>query len=261
MENKYSITSELDYENIKVTMRAWTAATKAENFVVGVSGGKDSTVTAMLLAKIFGKERVYGVMMPAGVQPDISDSEDVIRITGINRVIVNIGEARDSIIDQIDNVSEDTKINLPARLRMSTLFAVAQTVNGRVINTDNLTEGILGYSTFGGDNFGCFAPLGDLTVTEVRALGRYLIRESDWSDEDKMRMVNLVYKVPSDGLQPLSDEDKLGLKYGDVDDYIRENIGDDDFKKRVLDMYRANKFKSDIVRLPTVLTHYPNYIK
>lgn len=257
----YSITSELDYENIKHTLRAWAAATGAKNFVVGVSGGKDSTVTAMLLAKIFGKERVYGVMMPAGIQPDINDSEDVIRITGINSITVNIAEARDSILRQINNVSVDTRINLPARLRMSTLFAVAQSVDGRVINTDNLTEGILGYSTFGGDNFGCFAPLGDLTVTEVRALGRYLIRESDWDEKDKLRMVNLVYKTPSDGLQPLSDEDKLGLKYGDVDDFIRENKGDDDFKKRVLDMYRANKFKSDIVRLPKVLTHYPNFIK
>lgn len=276
----YNFDPEKAYEDIKASLTKWADDTHAQNFVVGISGGKDSTVIAMLLQSIFGCERVYGVMMPNGTQKDIQDSKDVIRILGINEWTVNIGDAFNSIVSQLGDATCDCLTNLPARLRMSTLFAVAQCVNGRVINTDNLTESVLGYSTFGGDGFGCYAPIGNLTVTEVRELGKWMahhvvkvfwehhhiedVFENEYElHEDLVRLEELVYKTPSDGLQPLSDEDKLGMKYADVDNLIRKNEATDELRAKVMARYKVNKFKTDIVRVPApshVQQSFLNYV-
>lgn len=255
----YNFDPEKAYEDIKASLIKWANDTHAQNFVVGISGGKDSTVVAMLLQSIFGRDRVYGVMMPNGTQKDIQDSKDVIRILGINELTINIEGAFNSIVSQFGEPTYDCLTNLPARLRMSTLFAVAQCVNGRVINTDNLTESVLGYSTFGGDGFGCYAPIGNLTVTEVRELGKWMAHHI----EDSVRLEELVYKTPSDGLQPLSDEDKLGMKYADVDNLIRKNEATDELRVKVMVRYKANKFKTDIVRVPApshVQQSFLNYV-
>lgn len=271
----YNFNPEDAYNNIKNSITKWAKKTGAVNFVVGISGGKDSTVVAMLLASIFGPEHVYGVMLPSGVQSDIQDSEDVIRILGINRMLVNIGDAQVSILNQLDNVSYDCRTNLPARLRMSTLFAVGQCVNGRVINTCNLSEDVCGYATLFGDNAGTYAPIQGLTVTEIRKLGKWLIQNKinfmwdrgtmlDMADgkehPDMTRLSELVYKTPVDGLQPLTDEEKLGFTYADLDKFIREDIGSDEFKAKIRDIYKKNKFKLDIVQLEQPKWNYPNHV-
>lgn len=258
----YDYKPEKAFKLISNEMKEWAHATNAKNFILGISGGKDSTITAMLLSEIFGPEHVYGVMMPCGKQNDIDDSHYVIDTLKINKLCINIGDAFKSLMDQIENPSDDCRTNLPPRLRMASLFALGQCYNARVVNTDNLTETMLGYSTFGGDNFGSFAPIGQLTVTEVVALGDYLIGNMHTKlNHDQMnRLRQLVHKVPADGLQPLTDEENLGVKYADVDKFIRLNEGSPKFKEKVMKKYRANKFKHTIVQLPTVMMPYENYI-
>ena len=183
MEMKYEFTPQLAFANIETHMKTWAWQTNAQNFVVGISGGKDSTVVAMLLCAIFGKERVYGVMMPQGEQSDIQDSIDVCSILGIRSTTVNVGGSVAAITDEIYKnrsksgiyPTKDMDINLPARIRMATLHAIGQCVDGRVINTSNLSEDMVGYATQFGDNAGAYAPLQGLTVTEVKELGKYLI--------------------------------------------------------------------------------------
>ena len=214
------------------------------NAVVGISGGKDSSVVAALCVEALGKERVIGVLMPNNVQDDISFSYKLCELLGIKSYVVNIGNTFntlcDEIIDKIDDdvvLSDQTLINLPARLRMATLYAVSQSVNGRVANTCNLSEDWVGYATRYGDGAGDFSPLSQLTVGEVKAIGRVLGLPSE-----------LVDKVPIDGLCGETDEDKLGFTYDTLDEYIRIGKCDDEsVKSRIDDMHRKNLFKLEIM--------------
>ena len=268
MEKKYEFTPQMAFANIETHMKMWAELTNAKNFVVGISGGKDSTVVAMLLCAIFGKERVYGVMMPQGVQSDIQDSIDVCDILGIHRTIVNIDNSVDALTSQIwqnrsDSgiyPSKDMEINLPARIRMSTLHAIGQCVDGRVINTSNLSEDMVGYATQFGDNAGAYAPLQGLTVTEVKELGKYLIDVLGISVATLM--TSLIDKTPVDGLQAQSDEERLGFTYADLDKFIRLNEGSDEFKEMIRKKYKQNKFKLEIVQMPQPdFSYLPNFVK
>lgn len=246
---KYGFQVEEAYNRIEEHWKQWASSVVAKKWVIGISGGKDSTVVAALAARIFGKHNVVGVIMPNDVQKDIGDSYKVCHLLGIKELTVNIGKAGKELLMQIgsrlsmqyciDELSYDTKTNLPARLRMSTLYATAQTVGGIVLNTCNASEDCIGYSTIFGDNAGSYAPIQGLTVTEIRELGDWLGLPHE-----------LIHKTPLDGLQPLSDEDKLGFTYADLDKYIREDIGSAEFKDRINKMYLKNKFKTDIVRIP-----------
>ena len=281
MEKKYEFTPQLAFANIETHMKMWAEQTNAKNFVVGISGGKDSTVVAMLLCAIFGKERVYGVMMPQGMQSDIQDSIDVCSILGIHKTIVNIGESVDALTSQIwQNRSEsniyptkDMEINLPARIRMSTLHAIGQCVDGRVINTSNLSEDMVGYATQFGDNAGAYAPLQGLTVTEVKELGKYLIDVLGIDEvialetlskpiTIKTRLISLIDKTPVDGLQAQTDEQRLGFTYADLDKFIRLDDGTDEFKEMIRKKYKQNKFKLEIVQMPQPdFSYLPNFVK
>lgn len=228
---------------IETAWRSWAYEVGAKKFVLGVSGGKDSTVVAALASRLFGKDNVYGVLMPNGVQPDISDSNAVIAFTGIHRCDINIRNAFDAVHNQVQSrfgkVSESARINLAPRIRMATLYAVAQTVGGFVLNTDNLSERVLGYFTAYGDGAGDYAPLKSLTATEVVRLGEYLeIPDS------------LIHKKPGDGLQPQGDEDRFGFTYADMDNLIRTGVGPDDLKVKVITRMRMNRFKTQIVDIP-----------
>lgn len=246
---KYKFNPERTFNEIKAHWEQWAKSVNAKRWVIGISGGKDSTVVAALASKIFGADAVLGVMMPNGEQKDIRDSEEVCHILGIRYCVVNIGKAYEELLDEvtygalkefgITKASADTMTNMPARLRMTALYAVAQSIGYMVLNTCNLSEDTVGYSTAFGDNAGSYAPIQGLTVTEIRALG-------DWLGLPH----NLVHKTPVDGLQPLSDEDKLGFTYADLDRYIREDIGTPEFKEKIDGIYRRNKFKTDIVQIP-----------
>ena len=210
--------------------------------VLGISGGKDSSICAALCVEALGKDRVVGVLMPNGEQADIDMSRLLVKHLGIRSIVVNIKDAYDGVISAIENgekngveitLTDRTIINLPPRLRMATVYAVSQSMNGRVVNTCNQSEDWVGYSTLFGDAAGDFSPLGKLTVQEVKAIGREL----------KLPEV-LVDKVPSDGLCGKTDEDNLGFTYAMLDKYIRTGVCDDPEKKELIDNKRRwNRFK------------------
>lgn len=216
---------------------------KGCNAVIGISGGKDSTVCAGLLVKALGKNRVIGVLMPNGEQADIADSHKVVNFLDIKHCTINIKNAYESIFNQVNyvtegNASKQTQENLPPRLRMSTLYAVSQSVNGRVCNTCNMSEDWVGYATRYGDSVGDFSLLSNYTVAEVKEIGHYLGLPAE-----------LVDKTPADGLCGKSDEDNLGFTYRELDDYIRYGIlPSDNIKKVIDDRHVKNLFKLQLMQ-------------
>lgn len=206
------------------------------NAIVGISGGADSSVVAALCVEALGKDRVYGVLMPCGEQPDIGDSMKLVNHLGIKYHIANIWNAVIAIDGQMptdEEISKQTTINLPPRVRMCMLYAISQSRNGRVANTCNLSEDWVGYSTRYGDSVGDFSPLSNLTKTEVKLIGKELGLPDD-----------LVYKVPSDGLCGKTDEDNLGFTYDVLDRYIRtDEIEDEEIKAKIDSMHEKNLFK------------------
>ncbi len=208
--------------------------------VVGISGGKDSTVVAGLCVEALGKDRVVGVLMPCGEQHDIDCAYQLVKHLGIRHYVVNIKDAYEGILNAMPKelaLSEQSRVNLPPRIRMTTLYAVSQSCNGRVANTCNLSEDWVGYSTRYGDSVGDFSPLSRLTVQEVKEIG-YLL--------DLPR--NLVDKTPIDGLCGKTDEDNLGFTYAELDRYIRTGEIDDPAKKELIDRkHKANLFKLELM--------------
>ena len=213
---------------------------KGCNAVIGISGGKDSSVAAALCVEALGKDRVIGILMPYGEQADIDCSYKLCEHLGIKYFVVNVKDSIDSLKNAIPKdipLSQQSNINLPPRIRMSTLYAVSQSMNGRVVNTCNLSEDWVGYSTRYGDAAGDFSPLSLLTVTEVKEIGRLLGLPID-----------LVEKTPIDGLCGKSDEENLGFTYEELDIYIRTGkIEDLELKKKIDLMHERNLFKLQLM--------------
>ena len=206
------------------------------NAVVGISGGKDSSVAAALCVEALGKDRVIGVLMPQGEQHDIDKAFMLVNHLGIKHYVVNVKDAVDAILANLPSdidITPQTRQNIPPRIRMSTLYAVSQSVNGRVCNTCNLSEDWVGYSTRYGDSVGDFSPMSFLTVTEVKEIGHLLGLPAE-----------LVEKTPIDGLCGKTDEENLGFTYAVLDRYIRTGEIDDPAIKELIDRkHRANLFK------------------
>lgn len=207
--------------------------------VVGISGGKDSSVVAGLCCEALGENRVIGVLMPNHIQDDIEYSHLLCEHLGIKNYTVDVGVAIDELLNNIHfratdiEISDQTKTNLPARIRMATLYAISQSMNGRVANTCNLSENWVGYCSKFGDAAGDFSPLENLTVTEVKAIGRELGLPSE-----------LVDKTPTDGLCGKTDEDNLGFTYAELDAYIRDGIEpSEEVKAKIDSMHEKNLFK------------------
>lgn len=205
------------------------------NAVVGISGGKDSTVVAALCCEALGKERVIGVLMPNGEQLDIDVSHAIVKHLGIKYYTINVGAMFSDMLARLIyshiELSEQTRINLPPRLRMATLYAVSQSVNGRVANTCNLSEDWVGYSTRYGDSVGDFSPLSRLLTDEVIAIGR----ECGVPEE-------FLLKIPSDGLCGKTDEDNLGFTYAALNEYIRTGECKDKETKNKIDVLHSRNF-------------------
>lgn len=210
------------------------------NAVVGISGGKDSSIVAALCVEALGKDRVVGVLMPNGEQHDIDMAYMLVNHLGIRHYVVNIKDAVEGVLKNFPAelpISEQTTINLPPRIRMSTLYAVSQSVNGRVANTCNLSEDWVGYSTRYGDAAGDFSPISHLTVTEIKQIG-YLLGLPR----------ALVDKTPIDGLCGKTDEENLGFTYAELDQYIRTGVISDPEKKELIDRkHKANLFKLELM--------------
>ena len=222
------------------------------NAVIGISGGKDSSVVTALCVEALGKDRVIGVLMPDKQQNDIDCSYKLCQHLGIRHIEVNIGGAVSSIVDEMKNeqvyngegdacyhmpISKQTLTNLPARIRMATLYAVSQSQNGRVANTCNLSEDWIGWSTRYGDAAGDFAPIAGLTSDEVIVIGEYLGLPEE-----------LTRKAPSDGLTGKTDEDNFGFTYEVLNKYIRTGVCDDEETKKKIDsMHNKNQFKMQMM--------------
>jgi len=225
-------------EKIKNDIIKWIAGYFENNAppetkaVVAISGGKDSSVVAALCVAALGKDRVFGVLLPCGEQFDIDVSYDLCEFLGISYVEINIAAPVSDLYEKITEagltLNDVARFNTPARIRMTALYALSGIVGGRVANTSNLSEDYVGYSTKFGDSAGDFAPLADLTVTEVKAVGRALGLDSKFID-----------KTPIDGLCGLSDEENLGFTYEVLDRYIREGFCEDEKVRAKIDKLRA----------------------
>lgn len=208
------------------------------NAVIGISGGKDSSIVAALCCEALGNGRVIGVLMPQGAQSDIDVARELVKHLGIKSFEINIAETVNALLANGRTAglcdSKQARVNLPARIRMATLFMVSQSMNGRVANTGNASEAHIGFSTLFGDGAGQFSPLGKLTVTEVKAIGRELGLPEKF-----------IEKAPADGLTGKTDEDNFGFTYDFLDKYIRTgDFGGDTATAAKIDrMHEANLFK------------------
>jgi len=246
-------------------LRDWMSKNGNDNtkVIIGISGGKDSSVTAALLREAFGADRVFGVMMPNGEQKDISDSIKVCEHLGIKNITIDISKGYDPITEEITaklgvEPSDASKTNSPARMRMLTLYDIAGRIgNCRVVNTCNRSEDIVGYATFYGDSAGDFSPINHLTTEEVIAIGDYLGLPKE-----------LTHKTPTDGMSLnedgslKSDEDKLGVSYKEINDLIRRGVKADitvAVAEEIARKFRGSRFKLDIIQLPYYDPKLPDY--
>lgn len=212
---------------------------KGCNAIVGISGGKDSSIAAALCAEALGKDRVIGVLMPCGEQADIDCALQLVNHLGIKHYIVNVKDAVEGLIKNLPDIeiTAQTKTNIPPRVRMTVLYAIGQSCNGRVVNTCNLSEDWVGYSTRYGDAAGDFSPMSHLTVTELKEIGHLLGIP-----------YNLVEKTPIDGLCGKTDEENLGFTYAVLDKYIRTGICEDEDTKALIDRkHKMNLFKLQLM--------------
>lgn len=256
MNGFYNFTPSLACNEIKEHWLVWDADIKPKCYVVGISGGIDSTCVAALACKLFGKDKVVGVSLPCNGQSDMSDVNKVFEHLGVKRIDIDIGDMFNLGINAVENNAIDItnvcRTNMPARLRMTMLYGVAQSLNGVVLNTCNRSEDVVGYATLFGDNAGSYAPIAKLTKTEVKAIASWLgVPDA------------LVSKTPIDGLQPLSDEQKLGITYAKIDDYIRSTGPVSTAEEAlILEKFIKNKFKLEIVRIPGPdFSHYPDKLR
>jgi NAD+ synthase len=237
------------HDHIVGWIRDYFKTTGGKTAILGISGGADSTVTARLLTEALGRKNVIGVFMPCGYQPDIQDAYDAAAAAGITRTYeIDIGETNArmaKIIPGFSN-SKQAKLNLRPRLRMATLYAVAQSVdenghpnNGRVCCTINRCESIVGYCTLWGDLAGDFAPLANLTKCEVCELGKFMGLPD-----------HLVFKTPRDGLTGKTDEESLGITYAQIEDFLANKPLDPEVAKIITEMADRNQFKREIIRIP-----------
>ncbi|MBE7037621.1 MAG: NAD(+) synthase [Ruminococcaceae bacterium] len=220
---------------------------KGCNAVIGISGGKDSSVAAALCVEALGKDRVFGVLMPKGEQHDIDMAYLLVNHLGIKHFEINIEDAFNGIMNSFPDdveITQQTIINIPPRIRMTTLYAISQSLNGRVVNTCNLSEDWVGYSTRYGDAAGDFSPMANLTVTEVKKIGYELNLPKE-----------LIEKTPIDGLCGKSDEENLGFTYAELDVYIRTGKIEDKEKKEIID----KKHKANLFKLQLMPTFKPNF--
>ena len=256
MNGFYNFTPKSAYDTVAEHWKKWDSDIKPTCYVVGISGGVDSSCVAALAVKMFGKDKVVGVSLPCDSQSDMWAVDKLFEHLGIKRITINIGDMFNLGVNAIENnaldVTDACRTNLPARIRMSMLYAVAQSLGGVVLNTCNRSEDVVGYATLYGDNAGSYAPISKLTKTEVIQISKWLGIPKD-----------LAEKTPIDGLQPLTDEEKLGISYAKIDDYIRSTGPVSMMEEAlIIDKFIKNKFKLEIVKIPGPdFGHYPDKLR
>ena len=239
------IRENLRLEKILAWLEKYKADTHCEGVVLGISGGKDSTVVAMLAKKVWG-DNVVGVMMPNGEQIDIADSIEIVEKLGLRHCTVNLAAAFNSLCSEIEEkssleISKQAKTNIPPRMRMTTLYAIAQTLGYRVIGTGNASEAFIGWTTKWGDGAYDLNPIAGLTCSEVMALGASIAKEFGLDEK-------FARKAPSDGLTGKTDEDNFGFTYAELDNYIINGVCESDEVREKID--RMHKFSAHKRKMP-----------
>lgn len=243
----------LDYDKLLEDLVEWTRTAMknagGSKAILGISGGKDSSVCAALMVKVLGKENVIGVLMPDGQQGDMDFSLGIVEHLGIPHHVINIFPMtkafHGAITTSVGEVSKQSKLNIPPRVRMTLLYGLSQSIEGsRVINTSNLSEDWVGYATIYGDTAGAFSPFGMLTTEEVIELGRRLNVPEQY-----------LVKPPSDGLTGKTDEDVLGVTYPAINAYIRQGIASEEDLATISRLHRLSRFK--FLPLPMFNPHLP----
>lgn len=220
---------------------------KTTKAVIGISGGKDSTIAAALLCRALGSENVFGVLMPCGIQADINDSYKVVEHLHMPHTVVNVGPVMDALITKIPEEYFGDKndvfyTNTPARLRMTTLYGIAALIGGRVIHTGNASEMYVGYTTKFGDMAGDFSIFSEYYVREILAIGDALNLPKE-----------LVHKVPGDGMTGRSDEDNFGFSYEVLDAYLLDNAMPSYETLRLIEeRHKQNKHKHNMLNIPYI---------
>lgn len=242
-------------EKVLSWLKNYKEETNCRGVVLGLSGGKDSTVVAMLAKKVWGAENVFGIIMPNGFQADIDDAVEIASELGIRNAIVNIGDAIDSLVrdiqffegrnhlgnnDWFENcppITDKAKTNIPPRIRMTVLYAVAQSIGYRVIGTGNASEAYIGWTTKWGDSANDFNPIAHLTCTEVIEIGGILAKELGLDEK-------YVNKSPADGLTGKTDEDNFGFTYEELDRYIHNDTSiPEETAKKIEKLHAASEHK------------------
>lgn len=258
--SEYKFHAEQARDNLVAEIRRIAAEQGFTKVVIGISGGKDSTVCAALCARALGAENVYGVMLPDGEQKDISDSRQVCEALGIKRRTVNIGAMHQALREHTDQLavtagegefeipfSRESDINVGPRLRMTTLRYIAQAIGARLVGTGNLSEATVGYCTKDGDTSCDFSLLGKLTSVEVVEVGLTM--------PELPR--SLVVKTPTDGLSGKSDEERLGITYADIHAYIRfGTCGNEETDAKIAAKERGSMHKR---RMPVILDPFSDH--
>ena len=216
--------SKKETENIVKFIKEYYRKNNLGGAVIGVSGGKDSGVVMALLVEALGKENVIGLTLPChSIKEDKDLAHVVANYYGIKLYNLDLTSAFDSftkaVIDGYGCVEEellvDSNINLKPRLRTASLYyyaAMLSKITGKpylVAGTSNKCELYVGYFTKGGDNVHDIATIADFTVSEVIKIGEYLNVPHE-----------VLYRTPSDGLSSMSDEEKLGVKYKEIEQYF-----------------------------------------
>lgn len=222
----------------------------SEGLILGISGGKDSSVVAALCSKAIGKDNVLGVIMPNGVQKDIDYAYGICDFLGIKRIKFNISNVYDSLYGDLKSlnnynkssditITEDAKVNIPPRIRMTVLYAIGQSIRYRVVGTGNASERFVGYFTKWGDGACDFNPIARFTSEEVIEIGRELgIPEK------------FLIKPPADGLCGKTDEDNLGFTYKELNSFIKNgHCGSKEIENKIMSMHRRNLHK--LLDIPT----------
>ena len=255
MRKSYNFNCAEAFAHITLKWKRWAKETGAKKFILGLSGGKDSSIVAALAVKIFGAENVYGIFMPNKDNKDENIVKELCKYLGLeegkNYFKASIFDACEDItckmIDNKIDVSKNTSINLPARLRMATIYAYGQSLDARPLCTSNLSENVVGYSTLYGDHAGAYAPIAELTVTEVIQLG-------EWLGLDK----KFTRKTPEDGLSGKTDEENLGITYEELDKFIRTGqISSEEKREEIIKKFKANSFKTSTVSIPSPFMDLP----
>lgn len=248
----HEVTADFDPVEAIKTINKWldeyVQKSGMKKAVLGVSGGKDSTIVAKLLVDFLGKDNVHGILMPNGNQKDMNDSMRVVELLDISFSIKNIAGVYDAMLDMLGEefVSTEAKINIAPRIRMTTLYTWGQTHGYRVAGTGNLSERMVGYTTKFGDNASDFNIIGNFTSLEVMRIG-----------EELGLPLELVYKVPADGLSDMSDEEKLGVSYIDIHNFIRENFSKVDMSigDKIYNMIEKSAHKRELVPMVPYEAH------